>query len=58
MKTMMISLVAGTLVLGVGPVHYAGGRNAVAPMPIEGKDRPILLARMVVEATPLTPATD
>lgn len=54
MKTAMISLTASALVLGLGLATFADGRDAgPAPVVLQGKDRPILLARMVVTATPL-----
>jgi len=53
MKTIALSLASSALVLGLGlSAMAAAPANGGAPV-IQGKDRPILLARMVVSATPL-----
>ncbi|MES2173599.1 MAG: hypothetical protein V4523_06570 [Pseudomonadota bacterium] len=53
MKSIILSLSASLLALGVTIAPFALVRpDSPAPM-IEGKDRPILLQRMVVTATPL-----
>lgn len=64
MKTIVLSVVAGAFIaviglLAVGPSPAAAERHAVEqasanrPIVLEGKDKPILLGRMVVTATPL-----
>jgi hypothetical protein len=53
MKTIALSIASSALILGasISAMTAAPGRQ---PAPIvEGKDRPILLQRMVVTATPL-----
>lgn len=53
MKTIALSLVSSALVLGAS-LSALAATPAAKPAPmIEGKDRPILLQRMVVIATPL-----
>ncbi|WP_311267275.1 hypothetical protein [Sphingobium sp. WCS2017Hpa-17] len=53
MKTIALSLASSALVLGLSlSAMAAAPANGAAPV-VEGKDRPILLARMVVTATPL-----
>jgi hypothetical protein len=53
MKTVALSLVSSALVLGLSlSAMAAAPANSATPV-VEGKDRPILLARMVVSATPL-----
>lgn len=50
-KTIALGLVAGVLAVGA----FTHGAAAPAPQIVEGKDRPILLGRMVVTA-PALPA--
>ncbi len=53
MKPIILSLSASLLALGVTIAPFALARpDGTAPL-VEGKDRPILLQRMVVTATPL-----
>lgn len=53
MKTIALSLASSALVLGLSlSAMAAAPADGAAPV-VEGKDRPILLARMVVTATPL-----
>lgn len=53
MKTIALSLASSALVLGLGlSAMAAAPAGGTAPL-IEGKAKPILLARMVVTATPL-----
>ncbi len=53
MKTIAISLSASALILGLSLAAFAGAQQPHRALVVEGKDRPILLGRMVVEATPL-----
>lgn len=54
MKTIALSLARSALVLGLSlSAMAAAPTNGTAPV-VEGKDRPILLARMTVTATPLS----
>lgn len=52
MKTIAMSLASSALVLGLGLMAFAAPAAQPAPI-VEGKDRPILLQRMVVTATVL-----
>ena len=53
MKTIALSLASSALVLGLSlSAMAAAPTGGTAPL-IEGKDRPILLARMAVTAPPL-----
>jgi hypothetical protein len=53
MKTIAMSIASSALVLGLS-LSALTAASAERPAPlIEGKDRPILLQRMVVTATPL-----
>ncbi|BBF71082.1 MULTISPECIES: hypothetical protein [Sphingomonadaceae] len=53
MKPIILSLSASLLALGVTIAPFALAQpDSAAPL-VEGKDRPILLQRMVVTATPL-----
>jgi len=57
MKMIAASLISSALLLGVSLTPFA---DAQAPQPaqlLEGKDHPILLARMTVTATPLPPVS-
>ena len=52
MKTVLASAVASALLFSVSLASFAAPPATPASV-IEGKDRPILLKRMVVTATPL-----
>lgn len=49
-------LTAAVLVAGMGLAALAAAPPPVQPRVLEGRDRPILLARVVVTATPLSEA--
>jgi hypothetical protein len=53
MKTITLSLASSALVLGLSLTPLLAAPAAQGAPVIEGKDRPILLQRMVVTATPL-----
>lgn len=53
MQRIVLSLTASLLVLGVALAPFALARPAASAPVIEGKAQPILLARMVVMASPL-----
>ncbi|MET0372580.1 MAG: hypothetical protein ABW039_14550 [Sphingobium sp.] len=56
MKTIALTLASSSFIGLLGLASLAGAR-APEPVTLEGRDRPILLARMVVTATPL-PASE
>jgi hypothetical protein len=53
MKTIALSLASSALVLGLSLTPLLAAPAAQGAAVIEGKNRPILLQRMVVTATPL-----
>ena len=53
MKTFALSIAGSALVLGLGLAGFAQAEAPRAPLVVEGKDKPIVLARVVVTATAL-----
>ncbi|ATP20188.1 MULTISPECIES: hypothetical protein [Sphingobium] len=57
MKMIAASLISSALLLGVSLTPFADAQAPQTAQLLEGKDHPILLARMTVTATPLPPVS-